>query len=299
MGLTDNVQSIYGAFSDIKDAIEDKGVTVAADTPVTEYADLIGDIPSGGTGGLQTNVMLSQVTDTTHTVTITPTDTTVSAIEQRNDMLRQVVDLITTLDSTLTVTETTFESGYKQYTLCHSGANNVLRINANAWNSKIVLEIRMATADGTVFDSFWFTAREANSLSVRYQSYNGDFYITMHDDSNSWYTICGMGAYNSGSGKAWMKEHSTKGTLDIMSENTDIPYRNIPYDTFYSLSNYELWNYVILPNYQFDNFYWYKHPSLTMGTMLSQTLSDGTKNYGAIAYRSTNAGRYGMLVRAS
>ena len=50
MGLTENVQNIYGAFSDIKDAIEDKGVTVPANTPVTEYAGLIEDIPTGGSG---------------------------------------------------------------------------------------------------------------------------------------------------------------------------------------------------------------------------------------------------------
>jgi len=50
MGLTENVQGIYNSFAGIKAAIEGKGVTVPANTPVTEYAGLIDDIPTGGGG---------------------------------------------------------------------------------------------------------------------------------------------------------------------------------------------------------------------------------------------------------
>lgn len=45
--LIENINAVKSAFSDIKAAIEEKGVTVADKTPVTEYASLIAGITGG------------------------------------------------------------------------------------------------------------------------------------------------------------------------------------------------------------------------------------------------------------
>ena len=50
--LSQNIHQAISDFADIKGAIEDKGVEVPADTPTSEYADLIGDIQSGDESAL-------------------------------------------------------------------------------------------------------------------------------------------------------------------------------------------------------------------------------------------------------
>lgn len=77
--LTQNVSAVKSAFSDIKSAIENKGVAVADGTPVTEYANLIGGI-SGGVANIfastdyaylfygehRANIFNSGIPDTSH-----------------------------------------------------------------------------------------------------------------------------------------------------------------------------------------------------------------------------------------
>lgn len=48
--LIDNINSIVSIFTDIKAAIQNKGVVIADKTPLSEYADLITSIQSGGGG---------------------------------------------------------------------------------------------------------------------------------------------------------------------------------------------------------------------------------------------------------
>lgn len=61
--LIENVNAVRAAFSDIKAAIEEKGVTVADGTPVTEYASLIANI-SGGSVDTRTKYKYYRLTIT-------------------------------------------------------------------------------------------------------------------------------------------------------------------------------------------------------------------------------------------